>query len=144
MVSHYRFSVTQEKGSLASTYAKLVAYIAIVSWNQECQDKIWIYHYVPAACIAATVKRKIWGWICVFSPAASVFFPQCCSVFYFYLLWVYLLLSLTVAVTFCGRFSLTSLSVAEMQNVQRAYFYQHFPILHLEPGDWETQLLCHV
>ncbi|KFP49439.1 Myosin-9, partial [Cathartes aura] len=21
----------------------------------------------------------------------------------------------------------------EMQNVQRAYFYQHFPILHLEP-----------
>jgi len=52
-----------------------------------------------------------------------------------YLLWVYLLLSLTVAVTFCGGFSLMSLSVAEMQNVQRAYFYQHFPILHLEPGD---------
>lgn len=52
-----------------------------------------------------------------------------------YLLWVYLLLSLTVTVTFCGRFSLTSLSVAEMQKVQRAYFYQHFPILHLEPGD---------
>lgn len=23
-----------------------------------------------------------------------------------------------------------------MQNTQRAYFYQRFPILHLEPGDW--------
>ena len=29
-----------------------------------------------------------------------------------------------------------NLSVAEMQNTQRAYFYQRFPILHLEPGDW--------
>lgn len=29
-----------------------------------------------------------------------------------------------------------NLSVAEMQSTQRAYFYQRFPILHLEPGDW--------
>lgn len=27
-------------------------------------------------------------------------------------------------------------SVAEMQRTQRAYFYQRFPILHLESGDW--------
>lgn len=42
---------------------------------------------------------------------------------------------------FC-RFLLSSawfcfnLSVAEMESTQRAYFYQRFPILHLEPGDW--------
>lgn len=29
-----------------------------------------------------------------------------------------------------------NLSVAEMQNTQRAYFYRRFPILHLESGDW--------
>lgn len=32
---------------------------------------------------------------------------------------------------FCFNFS-----VAEVQSTQRAYFYQRFPILHLEPGDW--------
>lgn len=33
-----------------------------------------------------------------------------------------------------------NLSVAEMQNTQRAYFYQRFPILHLEPGDWPPRV----
>lgn len=28
-----------------------------------------------------------------------------------------------------------NLSVAELQSTQRAYFYQRFPLLHLEPGD---------
>lgn len=32
-----------------------------------------------------------------------------------------------------------NLSVAEMQSTQRAYFYQRFPILHLEPGDWPLE-----
>lgn len=38
-----------------------------------------------------------------------------------------------------------NLSVAEMQSTQRAYFYQRFPILHLEPGDWPpgvASLVC--
>lgn len=37
-----------------------------------------------------------------------------------------------------------NLSVAEMQSTQRAYFYQRFPILHVEPGDWppEWRPLC--
>lgn len=56
--------------------------------------------------------------------------------------WLFVALTLTVTISFLGFFF--DVSVAEMQNVQRAYFYQHFPILHLEPGDWETRVLCRV
>lgn len=34
------------------------------------------------------------------------------------------------------------LSVAELLSAQRAYFYQRFPILHLEPGDWPPSGVC--
>lgn len=47
----------------------------------------------------------------------------------------------SVGSSFASAWCCFNLSVAEMQSTQRAYFYQRFPILHLEPGDWPPGVL---
>lgn len=57
-----------------------------------------------------------------------------------------LVVAFSVSVTFSSSLPgfCFNLSVSEMQSTQRAYFYQRFPILHLEPGDctWVASLVC--
>lgn len=85
-----------------------------------------------AGCLARHLPQPPGGFSLCLADLPSIFLP--------------LLLRRLVALKpffFCLSFSLSplpgscfNLSVAEMQNTQRAYFYRRFPILHLESGDW--------